>query len=194
MSEDEKPDDLNKIRLSGWHTDDSYFINPAKTTLLQGLAVPNSGGQTRFINTEKAYREMSASKRARIKDLLAIHAYDTKRAVARAQKLTDQEQKETRDVSHPLVRTHEDTGIKAIYFNPNRTDSVVGFSRSESDKLLDELHAWLIRPEFQYHHEWRVGDLLMWDNRCLLHSVNVDYPVQQERRHQRILLKGQRPT
>ena len=124
----------------------------------------------------------------------AVHGYDTARATARAKTLSDQEQQETRDVEHPLVRTHEDSGKRAIYFNPNRTDRVIGMERDESDGLLDELHAWITKPDFQYHHQWRVGDILLWDNRCLVHSVNVDYPVGQERRHQRILLKGSRPV
>lgn len=188
-----KPDDLTQVRLSGWHTDDSYFEVPAKATMLQGLAIPSSGGQTRFSNTRLAYEELLGSVREKIDSRMAIHAYDTSRATARAQTLNDQENSETRDVVHPLVRTHEDSGRRAIYFNPNRTDRVVGMERDESDGLLDELHGWITKPEYQYHHSWTVGDILLWDNRCLVHSVNVDYPVGEERRHQRILLKGSRP-
>jgi len=188
-----KPDDLTMVRLSGWHTDDSYFEAPAKATMLQGLAIPDSGGQTRFSNTRRAYDELPQTVRGRIDARRTIHGYDTTRATARAKTLNDREQQETRDVEHPLVRTHEDSGKRAIYFNPNRTDRVVGMDRDESDGLLDELHAWITKPDFQYHHHWCVGDILLWDNRCLVHSVNVDYPVGQERRHQRILLKGSRP-
>ena len=95
---------------------------------------------------------------------------------------------------HPLIRTHEETGRQAIYFNPNRTDHIRGKSRKESDAILDVLYAWLIKEDFQYEHNWRRGDLLLWDNRCLLHSVNVDFPVGQRREHQRILLQGTRPV
>jgi taurine dioxygenase len=188
-----KPDDLTLVRLSGWHTDDSYFEVPAKATMLQGLAIPSSGGQTRFSNTRLAYDKLPASVREKIDSRTAIHAYDTSRATARAQTLNDHENSETSDVVHPLVRTHEDSGRRAIYFNPNRTDRVVDMEREESDGLLDELHGWITKPEYQYHHSWTVGDILLWDNRCLVHSVNVDYPVGEERRHQRILLKGSRP-
>ncbi len=190
----DKPKDLTMVRLSGWHTDDSYFPNPAKATVLQSLAIPSSGGQTRFSNTRKAFEEMSESVKSNIEGLVAIHSYDTVRASARAQKLTTDESNETKDVEHPLVRTHEDTHLKSIYFNPNRTDRIVGMARAESDDLLDVIYAWVTREEFQYHHDWRVGDILLWDNRCLLHSVNVDYPVGEKRRHQRILLKGVRPA
>ena len=94
----------------------------------------------------------------------------------------------------PLVRTHEDTNLKSIYFNPNRTDRIVGMGREESDNLLDVIYAWVTKEEFQYHHEWRLGDILLWDNRCLLHSVNVDYPIGETRKHQRVLLRGTRPV
>jgi taurine dioxygenase len=137
---------------------------------------------------------MPESVKSNIEGLVAIHSYDTVRASARAQKLTTDESNETKDVEHPLVRTHEDTHLKSIYFNPNRTDRIVGMARAESDDLLDVIYAWVTREEFQYHHDWRVGDILLWDNRCLLHSVNVDYPVGEKRRHQRILLKGARPA
>lgn len=191
---DSKPDDLTMVRLSGWHTDDSYFEVPAKATMLQGLAIPSSGGQTRFSNTRRAYDELPDAIRGKIDSRQAIHAYDTRRATARARALNAEEIKETKDVVHPLVRTHDDSGKRAIYFNPNRTDRVVDMDPDESDALLDELHAWITKPEYQYHHAWTVGDILLWDNRCLVHSVNVDFPVGEERRHQRILLKGTRPV
>ncbi len=191
---DSKPKDLNLVRLSGWHTDDSYFEKPAKATVLQALAIPSSGGQTRFSNTRKAFEEMPETVKSNITELIAVHSYDTIRANARAQKLTTEETNETKDVEHPLVRTHEDTNLKSIYFNPNRTDRIIGMGREESDNLLDVIYAWVTKEEFQYHHEWRLGDILLWDNRCLLHSVNVDYPIGETRKHQRVLLKGTRPV
>jgi taurine dioxygenase len=188
-----KPDDLAMVRLSGWHTDDSYFAAPAKATMLQSLALPSSGGETRFCNTRRAYEELPAETKSRLAELRAVHCYDTMRAKARAVKLKPEEAAETPDVVHPLVRTHEDTGAKAIYFNPNRTDRVEGMDRAESDRLLDMLHAHMTQPKYRYDHQWRLGDVLLWDNRCLVHSVNVDFPVGERRLHQRILLEGVRP-
>ena len=93
-----KPKDLNLVRLSGWHTDDSYFERPAKATVLQALAIPSSGGQTRFSNTRKAFEEMPETVKSNIAELIAVHSYDTIRANARAQKLTTEETNETKDV------------------------------------------------------------------------------------------------
>lgn len=191
---EDKPDDIRMVRLSGWHTDDSYFQVPAFGTLLQSIEIPDSGGQTRFSNTKRAYDDLPADTKARIKDLKAVHRYDTARAPVRPKKLTDEEQAETPDAIHPLVRTHEDTGEKSIYLNSNRTDHIVDMDRAESDELLDYLCGFITKPEYQYHHEWDVGDILVWDNRNLVHSVNMDFPVGQKRVHQRMLLKGARPV
>jgi taurine dioxygenase len=129
QSAEDKPDDLTLVRLSGWHTDDSYFEIPAKATVLQILAQPISGGETRFCNTRKAYEDLSEEMKQCLSGLKAVHSYDTMRAPGRAQARSEKEKQETPDVVHPLVRTHEDTGSKAIYFNPNRTDHIVGMDR-----------------------------------------------------------------
>jgi taurine dioxygenase len=194
QSAEDKPDDLTLVRLSGWHTDDSYFEIPAKATVLQILAQPSSGGETRFCNTRKAFEDLSDEMKQRLSGLKAVHSYDTMRAPGRAQARNEMEKQETPDVVHPLVRTHEDTGSKAIYFNPNRTDHIVGMDRKDSDELLDWLYAHFTQPKYRYDHAWRPGDILLWDNRSLIHSVNTDYPVGQTRKHQRILLKGTRPV
>ncbi len=192
-SPEDKPDDLVNVRLSGWHTDDSYFAVPAKASMLQGLSLPKTGGETRFCNTRKAYEDLPDTMKTRIDGLQAVHSYDTVRAPARAPARTEVEKQETPDVVHPLARTHEDTGRKSIYFNPNRTDSIVGMDRASSDELLNWLLQHITQPKYRYDHSWRPGDILLWDNRCLVHSVNTDFPVGQRRVHQRILLKGTRP-
>ena len=190
----DKPDDMRQVRLSGWHTDDSFQPLPAKATALQALVIPDSGGETRFANTRRAYEDLTDELRDQIDGLSTVHSYDTQRASAPAETLTATEKNDTTDVEHPLARTHEDTGRKAIYFNPNRTDRIVGMDRESSDALLDIIDAHVKQLKYQYHHSWRVGDILVWDNRCLLHSVNMDFPVGQTRRHQRILLSGSKPV
>jgi taurine dioxygenase len=190
----DKPDDQRMIRLTGWHTDDSYFALPAKATMLQAIEIPHSGGQTRFLNMRKAYADLPATDKQRVDGLRAMHCYDTRRAPARASALTKAETGETPDVIHPLIRRHEDTGVKSFYYNANRTDRIDGMDRGQSDALLDWVHDRIVQPQYRYDHEWRLGDMLLWDNRCLVHSVNMDFPVGQPRRHQRILLQGVRPV
>ncbi len=191
---EDKPDDLRLMRLSGWHTDDSYFEKPAMATLLQSIEIPDSGGQTSFCNTQAAYEDLNAAEKQRLDGLYAAHRYDTPRAPVRPKMRSGAEERETPEVVHPLVRTHEDTGRKAIYFNPNRTDRVIDVSHQDSEDVLEWIHAHMTRPQYRYDHEWRIGDLLIWDNRCLVHAVNMDFPVGQTRLHQRMLLRGQRPV
>lgn len=190
---DAKPADLRLDRRSGWHTDDSYFQEPAKVTLLQALEIPDAGGETRFCNARAAYEDLSTADKAAFAALRAVHSYDTPRAPARAVKRKPEEEADTHDVEHPLIRTHDVTGHKAIYFNSNRTDRIVGMQREDSDALLDRLHAHMTQARYQYHHRWRRGDILIWDNRSVTHSVNMDFPVGQPRIHQRILLRGPVP-
>lgn len=190
----DKPANLKLDRRSAWHTDDSYFEEPAKATLLQSLEIPSSGGQTCFVNTRKAYEDLSDSDKSRIDRKKAVHDYDTDRAPATASGRTTKEVEETPEVVHPLVRVHEDTGARAIFYNPNRTDRVVGVDRQESDVLLDWVDETVTNTRHRYDHEWQVGDILVWDNRCTLHSVNMDFPVGERRVHQRILIRGPRPV
>ncbi|MDA0821645.1 MAG: TauD/TfdA family dioxygenase [Proteobacteria bacterium] len=189
-----KPANLQLDRRSGWHTDDSYFAIPAKITLLQALTIPSAGGETRFCNAGAAYEDLDEADKAAFAPLRAVHSYDTARAPARAAARKPEEEADTTDVIHPLIRTHEESGAKAIYFNSNRTDRIVGLSRHESDALLDRIHAHMTQKKYQYHHGWRLGDILMWDNRSVTHSVNMDFPVGEARIHQRILLRGKKPV
>ncbi len=191
---EDKPDDMQMIRLSGWHTDDSFMEEPCRYTLLQSVAIPDSGGQTRFCNVARAYAELTDAEKRRLEGLRAVHDYDTRRAPARPTALTQSEKAETREVIHPLVINHKETGTKAIYYNFNRTDRIVDMDRAESDALLDWVNETITRPEYRYEHEWRVGDILFWDNRGVIHSVNMDFPVGQKRIHQRVMLKGDRPA
>ena len=187
---DEKPKDPNLNRRSGWHTDHSFKQFPPKATLLHGLKIPSLSGHTRFCNTRKAYEDLSLETKIIYENLMAVHSYETIRAPARPVKRSKDEIKETPDVVHPLVRIHDETGKKSLYFNANRTDHIVGLTREKSDKLLDTVHNHITQDKYRYDHKWVTGDIIIWDNRCLIHSVNVDYPVGEERIHLRTLLRG----
>ena len=97
-------------------------------------------------------------------------------------------------VIHPLVRTHPETGRKALYINPIRIDSIVGMDDAEALPLLGELLAHATQLRFEYRHKWKSGDVVIWDNRCPLHEANGDYPVDQVRCLYRLMLKGDTPV
>jgi taurine dioxygenase len=186
--------DKTAIRAEDWHTDDSYFAIPAKATLLHGIEIPIRGGATWFCNMHSVYEALPETLRRRIDGLRSIHGYDTPRARNRPSARTPQEIAETPDVEHPLVRTHPETGRKALYLNPNRQDRIVGLERAESDALLDELGAEARKPQHHFGHVWQAGDVVVWDNRATMHRVMLDYPVGENRIMQRVLIEGDRPV
>jgi taurine dioxygenase len=185
--------DKTALRSEDWHTDDSYMAVPAKATLLHNMETPSHGGRTWFCNMHSVYEALPEATRKRIDGKRAIHAYDTTRARNRPSTRTAQEIAETPDVEHPLVRTHPDTGRKAVYLNFNRLDRIVGMERAESDALLDELAAEARKPRHHFGHEWKVGDCVVWDNRATMHRVDVDYPLGERRIMQRVLIEGDKP-
>lgn len=186
--------DKTAIRAEDWHTDDSYMAVPAKATLLHAMEIPSHGGRTWFCNMHTVYEALPEATRRRIDGRRAMHAYDTARARNRPSPRTPQEIAETPDIEHPLVRTHPDTGRKALYLNFNRLDRIVGMERDESDALLDELAAEARKPQHHFAHEWTVGDCVIWDNRATMHRVDVDYPVGERRIMQRVLIEGDKPV
>jgi taurine dioxygenase len=185
--------DKTALRSEDWHTDDSYMAVPAKATLLHNMETPSRGGRTWFCNMHTVYEALPESTRKRIDGKRAIHAYDTARARNRPSARTAQEIAETPDVEHPLVRTHPDTGRKALYLNFNRLDRILGLERAESDELLDELAEEARKPGHHFGHQWTVGDCVVWDNRATMHRVDVDYPVGERRIMQRVLIEGDKP-
>jgi taurine dioxygenase len=185
--------DKTAIRAEDWHTDDSYFAVPAKATLLHGMEIPSRGGATWFCNMHSVYEALPETLRRRLDGMRAIHGYDTPRARNRPSARTPQEIAETPDVEHPLVRTHPETGRKALYLNPNRLDRIVGLERAESDALLDELADEARKPQHHFGHVWKVGDIVIWDNRATMHRVMIDYPQGESRIMQRVLIEGDKP-
>jgi taurine dioxygenase len=185
--------DKTALRSEDWHTDDSYMAVPAKATLLHSMEIPSRGGRTWFCNMHSVYDALPKSTRERIDGKRAMHAYDTGRARNRPSARTAQEIAETPDIEHPLVRTHPDTGRKALYLNFNRLDRILGMERAESDALLDELAAEARKPCHHFGHEWKVGDCIVWDNRATMHRVDVDYPMGERRIMQRVLIEGDKP-
>ena len=97
-------------------------------------------------------------------------------------------------VAHPIIRTHPETGRKAIYINPIRTEGIVGMPEAEALTLLADLLAHVTQPQYQYRHQWQPGDLVMWDNRSLLHKANGDYDMNQLRYLYRVMLQGDVPA
>ena len=177
-----------------WHSDISHAECPPAASFLHALEVPEGLGDTMFCNMYAAYDSLSATLRELLEGLSALHSGE---ATARrnAEGPTDAlpVTEVPPPVAHPVVRTHPQTGRKALYVNPFFTLRLCDMTDEESAPLLRFLYAHATRPENVYRHRWRVGDLVMWDNRCALHYAVKDYDEHSPRRMQRTTAAGDRP-
>jgi taurine dioxygenase len=193
-NQDRFPDGRRYIPGEGWHTDHSNDTRPPKATVLHAVALPDRGGDTQFADMAAAYAALPAAMRARIADLMAIHVYQSSHSERKLMGLSEASQERVPNaVLHPVVRTHPENGRKSLYINPIRIEGIVGLDHREALPLLDELLEHAVQEKFQYRHEWRSGDLVMWDNRCLLHKANGDYDMEQTRYLYRVMLQGDVP-
>ena len=194
-NQDSYPDGRRYIPGEGYHTDHSNAAAPPKATVLHAVKLPDRGGDTQYVNMHRAYEELPAAMRARIDGLRAIHVYQSRFSERKLMALSEaNRQRVPSAVLHPLVRTHPESRRKAIYLNPIRTEGIDGMEEGDALALLDELLAHATQPQYEYRHQWRSGDMVMWDNRCLLHKANGDYDMGQVRYLYRVMLKGDVPV
>ena len=177
-----------------WHTDKSYHAEPSLLTMLHALELPADGGDTQFANTALGYAALPEATKREIADLRVEHSWEASRRNLGAPPITEEQKRERPPVVHPLVRTHPDTGVKTLYLGLH-TSHVVGMDRTEGRALLDRLLAHTTQPEFVYAHRWQRGDLVLWDNRCLLHRAMRNYEMATQRRIlQRTVVRGTVPV
>jgi taurine dioxygenase len=167
----------------GWHTDGAYDAVPFKATQLYAVAIPSRGGDTLFASMYAAYDALPFALKERLEGRLGAFTYLGRRDPAR---LLDESLRDWKPVFHPVVRTHPETGRKALYFDPGKILRIEGLETAESDALIDELTERMIQPDAQYRHKWAVGDVVIWDNRCSYHLAAGDYPPEEERVHWRV--------
>jgi taurine dioxygenase len=195
-NQDKLEDGRVYIPGEGYHTDHSNDAIPPKATALHAVQLPATGGDTQFVNMHEAYDALPEAMKRRIDGRMARHVYQSRFSKRKLPLLAGERRKTigTASVLHPLVRTHPESGRKAIYINPIRIEEIVGMEPEGALALLDELLAHSTEPRFEYRHKWKAGDTVIWDNRCLLHKANGDYPVAQTRYLYRLMLKGEKPV
>jgi len=178
-----------------WHTDMSYLDDPPKASMLYALEVPPAGGDTAFVNMYSVYEALPADLQRRISGLRVKHDGTYNSGGYMRQGVTPSDDpREAPGTFHPLVCTHPETGRSMLYLGRRRNAYLEGFDLDASEALLDELWAYVERPEFSWHNEWRVGDLVLWDNRCTMHRRDPFDPAARRVMH-RTQIKGQtRPT
>lgn len=168
-----------------FHHDMLHAEVPHDATLLYSMEVPTYGGDTLFASGYAAYESLDPVIRRKLEGRNAFHHYN----YGSTQKGDDRGVAAYGESVHPIFRTHNETGRKAVYVNRLMTVGIVGMPHEESDPLLKAVFDHSERPEFVYTHSWRVGDLLVWDNRCSMHA-RTDFPSDQRRLMLRTTVKG----
>lgn len=179
-------DNAIRSRGVGWHTDLPYEDEPAKATQLYGVEIPTHGGDTLFADMYAAYEALPQALKDRVEPLTARFRYGGR--TARGDALLDDKDKARAPAEHRIVKVHPETGRKSLYVNPTHILDIVGLDEAESDALLDELFGYMLQPGCQYRHKWQKGDVVIWDNRCSIHSATGDYPPDQKRIHWRVTI------
>jgi len=170
----------------GWHTDGAYDEEPFKATQLYALAVPSRGGDTHFASMYAAYDALPPRLKERLDGLNGAFTYGGRR---KKTALLNEEDRDWKPVFHRIVRTHPETGRKALYFDPGKILRIESVDEQESDAIIAELTELMIQPDAQYRHHWRKGDIVIWDNRCSYHRAAGDYPPEEDRIHWRVSIK-----
>jgi len=183
-----------------WHTDLQYTDIPTLCTLLYAVETPTEGGDTEWANLYEAYETLPEATQRRLVGLKARHSFNRfkNKRVEVPEVYKGQGQKRYVDVSppdsiHPVVRTHPQTGRKALYVSERFTIGIEGLPEDEGDALLDELIAHQTQRQFIYRHKWQQHDLTMWDNRCLIHVACGGVPPGQIRHMHRTIVRGDVP-
>jgi taurine dioxygenase len=172
-----------------FHSDQCHQERPAKASMLYSLEVPSTGGNTLFANAYLAYETLPDAVKRQIEGRKALNAYDYDNAATRR---GTRLREGIPSCWHPMVRTHPDTGRKALYVNRLMTVAVEGMAEDEGNELLNALFDHQEQPEFIYEHVWCPNDVLLWDNRCALHA-RTDFSAAERRLMRRLTILGEKP-
>jgi taurine dioxygenase len=176
-----------------WHTDMSYVQEPPSASALYALEVPPEGGDTGFCNMYRAYETLPDGLRREIAGHLCRHDASRNSAGELRRGFIDaSDPSQTIGAEHPLVRTHPVTGRKALFLGRRRNAYIPGLPLDASESLLDALWAHATKDEFTWYQQWRAGDLILWDNRCVMHRRDAFDPATRRVMH-RTQIKGDRP-
>jgi len=188
-------DDRRRLFAIGnrlWHSDSSFKVVPAKYSLLHARSIPSRGGNTEFADMRAAYDALDAETKVEVEDLICEHSQIFSRQQLGFFDFTEEEKERFKPVRQRLVRTHPATGRKSLYL-ASHAGGIVGWPVPEARAFLRDLIEHATQRQFVYAHKWRVGDLVMWDNRQTMHRARP-FPVEEPRDVRRTTLVGDGPT
>jgi len=180
----------------GWHTDYSYKAEPVMSTMLYAVEVPPEGSDTLLADCCAAWNALSPERQAELDGKVVHHSWRHFMATREYNRMEDPPEqllRENPDVFHPLVRTHPSDGRKALFPSTGTVKGVVGMADADGVKLVEDLVEFATQDPFVFRHKWREGDILMWDNRCTLHTGTLYDDAKYFRVMHRLWVKGERP-
>ena len=175
LDPDGKPS--GKLNSTAWHTDKSFRPAPARATILHAVVLPSAGGDTCFANMAAAYDALSDDEKASLEGVRVVHSWPLSRENA-GKEMSEEETRANPPMSHWLVSTQPETGRKSLFLGVHAAYLEDAEFEAGRDRIL-ALEAHATQEQFVYRHKWRVGDLLMWDNRCLLHRADANFSVDK---------------
>jgi len=191
LGPDGKPS--GKVASTRWHSDKSFRPQPSLATILHALVMPPDGGETCFASMIAAYEALPEAEKAELDGIRVVHSWEQSQARVGI-KISPEEAADAPDMAHPLVRTIPETGDKALFMG-ERAVALQGLPEALGQARLEQLTAHATQERFVYRHKWTIGDLLMWDNRCLLHRANPNFDAARfPRVLQRTCLRGAAPA
>ena len=195
LDENGKPDGKHPDKGTlAWHTDGSWQRVTGQATIIYGEVMPETGGETHFVDMYGAYERLDAAWKARIGNMRAVHNLDFSRTRRHGEDpMTEAQRREKPPVDQPVVRTHPETGRKCLYLG-DHAEYIVGMPYDEGRALIEELNALAIHPDLTYEHRWTARELLLWDNRCVMHRATPYDPFTQRRVVRRCTVLGEVPA
>jgi taurine dioxygenase len=192
--EDGKPNGRHPDKgTMAWHTDGSWRPLTGQATIIYGETIPEAGGETHFCDMYGAWERLSPAWKARIEGRRAVHNLDFSRTRRHGEEpMTDQQRQITPPVDHPIVRTHPETGRKSVFLG-DHAEYIVDMPYAEGRALIDELNAAIVHADLTYKHQWQPNQLLVWDNRCLMHRATPYDVANQVRVIRRCTVLGDTP-
>ena len=186
----DKPGGMRLVRGEQYHTDHSNYPAPPRATMLSAVTLPREGGDTQFVNAHASYADLPADTRRRIDPLTVLHTFKSSRSPRRKVELSEEERKKLPQTIQPLVIVHPENGRRALYMNTAHMERIIGMEDDAAFALIGELMAHATQAKYEYRHVWRDGDMVMWDNRSLMHQANADYDPAEKRFLHRLMLVG----
>ena len=178
------------VRGENYHTDHSNFAAPPKATTLHAISLPAYGGDTQFVDVRAAFDDLPDDVKRKVTKLRSPHVYESSQSPRKMAALSPEERAKVPQTLQPLVIRHPENGRAALYLNTGRMEGIEGMPPDEAFALIDELYRHATQSRYEYRHQWRPGDMVIWDNRSVMHQANADYDPSEYRYLYRIMLKG----